>query len=162
VWQVKMEDPKDKDMDEDKEFSFAQWISLNAISDVGRRKLEMAEIKDEASIMLIDEVTLTTVKLAAGDFVKFKRGQQVLKTKMDKPPPLLESDGVKRVDSGDATGKVNGVPILGQSIKSTSGVGGQPLYTLDQLAAFLAGTSIGSGEGHLPVQQVCWDRLMRI
>jgi hypothetical protein len=132
--------------DEDEEFSFVDWIASTAISNAGMRKLETAEIKDESAILFMDDVTLLTVKLAAGDYVKFKRAQSELKAHLDKPPGLVNTDSVQGISSnGAAKGGLstgNGAVVTGQVLKAAP-----PTYTLDQLAAFLAGKSLGSETG---------------
>ena len=61
--------------DDMEEFHMDKWMHDLGLSDGGKKKLETAEIKDEMAITLLDEINLLMVKLAPGDFVKFRRGQ---------------------------------------------------------------------------------------
>ena len=133
----------DSDGEKEVEFSFAEWISVNAISEPGKRNLGVAEIKDEQAIMLMDSPTLLTVKLAAGDFVKFKRGQQVLMDALDKLPALEKTDS-NSVKVGENPGPSGSSGAKSVDLGST---GGPPLYTLEQLSAFLAGKTLGADPG---------------
>jgi hypothetical protein len=124
---VIMSDPGD-DMED---FSMDKWMYELGISDGGKKKLETAEIRDEQSIILLDEITLLTVKLALGDFVKFRRGQVDLRLKLDKPPKLAKDSGLpaKGLEKGDKP------------------EGATPLYSMEQFAAFLAGRPMDAASG---------------
>ena len=64
------------------EFNATEWFTVAGISEGGQKKLLTAEINDEASIEFLDEAILQLVKLAPGDFVKFRRAREVfVKTK---------------------------------------------------------------------------------
>jgi hypothetical protein len=41
-------------------------------------------MRDESLITLLDEITLSRVKMVAGDYVKFLRGQVEMHTKFEK------------------------------------------------------------------------------
>jgi hypothetical protein len=101
------------------EFSFEKWIAELGISAGGCKKLEVAEVRDESAISLMDEITLSTVKLAAGDQVKFRRGQVELRSKMEKVPKLEDTSKAGGSDASKVGGGSQGVT-----------------YTMDQFAAF--------------------------
>jgi hypothetical protein len=115
------------------EFSFEKWIADLGISAAGCKKLEIAEVRDESAITLMDDITLSTVKLATGDQVKFRRGQLDLRSKLEKTPKL-----------DDAGAPAVPVPDAKQVCDGTQGV---PTYTMDQFAAFLAGRPLNTSGG---------------
>jgi hypothetical protein len=103
------------------EFDVTAWMVKAAISIGGQKKLEVAEIKDELSIELLDEVTLASIKLAPGDAIKFRKAQSTWLKAKD-VIPTLETDNPTLQEAKD---KANGV--------------NPGLYTLEQFAKFLAG-----------------------
>jgi hypothetical protein len=107
--------------DDMEDFHMDKWMHDVGLCVGGKNKLESAEIKDEMAITLLDEITLLTVKLAPGDFVKFRRGQVDLRAKLDKPPKLVSDTGITKqgVDAGTS--------------------GKTPMYSMEQFAAFLSG-----------------------
>ena len=108
------------------DFSIDKWIYDLGILESGKKKLETADIKDEQAIILLDEITLLTVKLAPGDFIKFHRGQVDLRIKLDKPPKLVQDSGLPAKHKAGDVGKPDASVV-------------QPTYTMEQFAAFLAG-----------------------
>ena len=83
------------------EFNATEWFTVAGISEGGQKKLLTAEIKDEASIEYLDEVTLQLVKLAPGDFVKFRKSRDLFAKSKELMPELEEDTSI-----GQPTGEV--------------------------------------------------------
>jgi hypothetical protein len=109
------------------DFEIGEWFTAAGISEAGQKKLLTAEIKDEAAIELLDNETLQLVKLAPGDFVKFRKSRDVFLKAKDSMPGLEDDTSIGRA-SGETLRKVD-------TVTEEKG----PLYSLDQLAKFLAG-----------------------
>jgi hypothetical protein len=104
------------------EFSMDSWFAGVGISEAGQKKLLAAEVKDAVVIEELDDTTLLTIKLAAGDYVKFRKAQSVFWKKLEVLPVLEDQN-----------------PTIQEAKKAASASSG--LYSLDQFASFLAGKS---------------------
>jgi hypothetical protein len=107
-------------MTETEEFDLTVWCKEVGISDGGAKKLAAAEVRDDLAICLLESEDSAAIKLAPGDSAKFRFGQQILRKKLDKPPPLEDQQET---------------PVKSPSLTPNSA----GLYTLEQVSAFLAG-----------------------
>jgi hypothetical protein len=111
------------------DFDIDLWFIEARISDGGRKKLLPAEVKDEVVIEELDDDTLLTIKLAPGDYVKFRKAQKLFCKKSDVLPGLLPQN--PSIDEAKMAASI-------EASKMSAGTG---LYSLDQFASFLAGRS---------------------
>jgi hypothetical protein len=110
------------------DFDMDLWLIEAGISDAGRKKLYAAEVKDEYVIEEMDDETLLSIKLAPGDYLRFRRAQKLFKKKLDILPGLMPQNPSVDEAKMAASLEVPKMPVDG-------------LYTLDQFASFLAGKS---------------------
>jgi hypothetical protein len=111
------------------DFDMDLWFAEAGISDGGRKKLLAAEVKDEVVIEELDDDTLLSIKLAPGDYVKFRRAQKLFCKRFDVIPGLLPQNPSIREAK------------MAASIEASKMSANTGLYSLDQFASFLAGKS---------------------
>jgi hypothetical protein len=79
--------------DHEDEFAIADWISLTRISEEGARKLDKFQISDLATLMLIREQDVDTLKFSFADSLRFRDGIAKLHEVGDVKPPLIDDKG---------------------------------------------------------------------
>jgi hypothetical protein len=121
------------------DFDMDLWFIDAGISDGGRKKLLAAEVKDEVVIEELDDDTLLSIKLAPGDYLRFRRAQKLFCQRFDVLPGLLPQNP----SIGEAK--------MAASIDAASKMSADGLYTLEQFASFLAGKSTLLTPAGIPV-----------
>jgi hypothetical protein len=129
------------------EFDIDIWIAEAGLSDKAKKKLLDAEIGDEVAVRYIDDETLLSVKLSAGDYVRFKRAQTVYNLKCmpglaDKNKTLEDARAaaaLKGDGKGSTVSPTVSPPEDTGATKTGMDSGKAPMYTMEQFAAFLSG-----------------------
>jgi hypothetical protein len=109
--------------------SLDEWLSgIGGITEAGRTKLEKAKVVSVAVVKLLSQEDIDQIRLGIGDRAVFKCGWQKIRSVKTLIPPVVEQALVQPV------GDVVGDPV-----------GGERLYSIDDLSKFLGGLGCGTG-----------------